>query len=113
VLNAAAHSIRRLVDSQGPGRQIKCCSALRRAETPRCRSWAARRSPGWTTRVSRAEKELVTCLPLLLQNQRLKIAHGLPDADMLINDMQNFRVKITLAANLSLAAASFASSTCR
>jgi hypothetical protein len=45
------------------------------------------------------KKELVTCLQLLLQQHRLAVASGLPDAEVLLRELQNFRVKITLAAN--------------
>jgi hypothetical protein len=45
------------------------------------------------------KKELVTCLQLLLQEHRLAVASGLPDVDVLLRELQNFRVKITLAAN--------------
>ncbi len=39
------------------------------------------------------KKDLVTCLQLLLQGRRLKVAKGLPDADLLSREMQNFRMK--------------------
>jgi hypothetical protein len=45
------------------------------------------------------KKELVTGLQLLLQSRRLKIASSLPDADILVRELANFRVKITAAAN--------------
>jgi hypothetical protein len=45
------------------------------------------------------KKELVTRLQLLLQGGRLKIARDLPFADILLTELQNFRVKITAAAN--------------
>lgn len=45
------------------------------------------------------KKELVTCLQLLLQGRRLKIARGLPDAEVLTQELMNFRIKITAAAN--------------
>ncbi|MFL5330038.1 MAG: hypothetical protein ACJ8C4_14125 [Gemmataceae bacterium] len=45
------------------------------------------------------KKELVTRMQLLLQARRLKVAATLPEADTLIEEMQNFRVKITMAAN--------------
>jgi hypothetical protein len=35
----------------------------------------------------------------LLQSRRLQIARSLPDADTLVRELENFRVKITLAAN--------------
>src|SRR5262249_22634138 len=45
------------------------------------------------------KKELVTCLQLLLQSQRLRIADALPEAATLVRELQTFQVKITLAAN--------------
>ena len=45
------------------------------------------------------KKELVTCLQLLLQGRRLKVARDLPDAGVLVRELENFRVKITPAAN--------------
>ena len=45
------------------------------------------------------KKELVTDLQVLLQSRRLKIARDLPDADILVREMENFKVKITAAAN--------------
>ena len=45
------------------------------------------------------KKELVTCLQLLLQGRRLKVASALPEAALLVQELSNFRVKITAAAN--------------
>jgi hypothetical protein len=45
------------------------------------------------------KKQLVTCLQLLLQNQRLRIPSSLPDAKLLTRELLNFQVKITPAAN--------------
>jgi hypothetical protein len=45
------------------------------------------------------KKELVTCLQLLLQSRRLRIARSLPEAETLVRELENFRVKITLAAH--------------
>jgi hypothetical protein len=45
------------------------------------------------------KKELVTSLQLLLQSRRLQIARTLPEAATLVRELENFRVKITLAAN--------------
>jgi hypothetical protein len=44
------------------------------------------------------KKELVSCLQVLLQSGRLKIAK-VPDRDVLIKELQDFRVKITVKAN--------------
>jgi hypothetical protein len=45
------------------------------------------------------KKELVACLQLLLQGRRLKVARDLPEASLLLQELANFRVKITAAAN--------------
>lgn len=45
------------------------------------------------------KKELVGILQVLLQNRRLHIASELPDAAVLVRELENFRVKITAAAN--------------
>jgi len=45
------------------------------------------------------KKDLVTCLQLLLQARRLLIARELPEADTLVEELQNFRVKITPTAH--------------
>lgn len=44
-------------------------------------------------------KELVTCLQVVMQARRLHIARSLPDAALLVRELQNFQVKITAAAN--------------
>jgi hypothetical protein len=45
------------------------------------------------------KKELVTCLQVVMQTRRLHIARSLPDAALLVRELQNFQVKITAAAN--------------
>jgi hypothetical protein len=45
------------------------------------------------------KKELVTCMQLLFENRRLRIARSLPEADTLVRELQHFQVKITLAAH--------------
>jgi hypothetical protein len=45
------------------------------------------------------KKDLVTCLQLLLQGRRLKIAKDLPDADLLLRELQNFRMKTVPLGN--------------
>jgi len=45
------------------------------------------------------KKELVSALQVLLQTHRIKIARSLPDAEVLAKELENFRVKITVAAN--------------
>ncbi len=43
------------------------------------------------------KRDLVSMLQVLLQNDWLKIAEGLPLAQVLVREMQNFRVKISLS----------------
>jgi hypothetical protein len=45
------------------------------------------------------KKELVSTLQVLLQSRRIKVAPSLPEARTLIEELSNFRVKITLACN--------------
>jgi hypothetical protein len=45
------------------------------------------------------KKELVTALQVVMQSHRLQIARGLPDAPVLVRELQQFQVKITAAAN--------------
>ncbi len=45
------------------------------------------------------KRDLVSTLQVLLQTQRLKVAQGLPDAAVLVQELLNFQVKITDAAN--------------
>ncbi|HEY8505548.1 MAG TPA: hypothetical protein VIL46_13270 [Gemmataceae bacterium] len=42
-------------------------------------------------------KELVTCLQLLLQQRRLRVAPALPEADLLVRELTTFRAKVTPA----------------
>lgn len=45
------------------------------------------------------KKELVGTLQLLLQTRRLQAARTLPDAAVLVKELENFRVKVTAARN--------------
>jgi hypothetical protein len=45
------------------------------------------------------KKELASVLQVLLQLGRLKIAKELPEAQALVRELENFKVKITIAAN--------------
>jgi len=45
------------------------------------------------------KKELVTCLQILMQSRRLRIARTLHDAAVLVRELQQFQVKITAAAH--------------
>lgn len=56
--------------------------------------------PGWSGGAQTVPKRLlVSHLQVLLQSRRLKIAPGLPDAEVLVRELQNFKVKITASAN--------------
>jgi hypothetical protein len=45
------------------------------------------------------KKELITALQVVMQGRRLQIARSLPDAATLVRELQQFQVKITVAAN--------------
>jgi hypothetical protein len=45
------------------------------------------------------KKILVRALQTVLQTQRLRIARALPEAELLMKELQNFRVRVTAAAN--------------
>ncbi len=45
------------------------------------------------------KRDLVSTLQVVLQTERLKVAKGLPDATILVQELLNFQVKITDAAN--------------
>ena len=45
------------------------------------------------------KRELVSNLAILFQSARLKISRALPEAPQLIEELQNFKMKITLAGN--------------
>jgi hypothetical protein len=45
------------------------------------------------------KKDLVGVLQVLLQERRIKVAPQLPEAPTLVRELQNFRVKVTAAAN--------------
>jgi hypothetical protein len=45
------------------------------------------------------KKELVSCVDARLQTRRLKIVPALPLAQLLEQELMNFKVKVTLAAN--------------
>ena len=42
------------------------------------------------------KRDLISALQVAFQNGQLKIAKGLPDADMLVRELTNFKVKINL-----------------
>jgi hypothetical protein len=45
------------------------------------------------------KRDLVCCLQVLLQARRLRVARSLPETKTLVRELENFRVKITEAAN--------------
>ncbi len=45
------------------------------------------------------KRDLVSTVQVYLQNQRLKIAEQLPEAETLIRELQNFQMRITDSAN--------------
>ncbi len=45
------------------------------------------------------KKELVSNLVIVFQADRLKIARALPEAPVLVEELQNFKLKITTAGN--------------
>ncbi len=45
------------------------------------------------------KRDLVATLQILLQGKRLLVADALPDAAVLLQEMLNFQMKITAAAN--------------
>jgi hypothetical protein len=45
------------------------------------------------------KKELVGTLQVMLQSRRLQVARTLPDAAVLVKELENFRVKVTAARN--------------
>jgi hypothetical protein len=56
----------------------------------------------WERGYARCPKQtLVATLQVLLQSQRLKVAPALPEAQTLVRELLNFRVKITMAAILT------------
>ena len=49
------------------------------------------------------KRDLVTGLQLLLQERRLKVAPGLPEAEMLVRELTAFRAMVTLNADADVA----------
>jgi hypothetical protein len=45
------------------------------------------------------KKELVAAVQVLLQSRRLHVARSLPDAPVLVRELENFRVKVTASAH--------------
>jgi hypothetical protein len=50
------------------------------------------------------KRDLAGGIQVALQTSRLKIAAGLPDTQVLVQELQNFRVKISLAGHDSYGA---------
>jgi hypothetical protein len=56
---------------------------------------------GW---VNVPKKDLVATTPVLLQQQRLRFARGLPETALLTSELQTFQVRMTASANETFAA---------
>lgn len=90
-----------VVDQTGVGRAVVDCFRLH----PKCPRLipvtitaghrAVQEPDGWKV----PKKELVAVLQVLLQTQRIAVAAGLREAETLKRELENFRVKITAAAN--------------
>jgi hypothetical protein len=48
------------------------------------------------------KKDLVSTVQVLLQSRRIKIAPALPDAQTLVQELLNFKLKVTISANDTL-----------
>lgn len=91
-----------LVDYTGVGRPV--VDALREARLPVTLIPVSITSGSTVTRGDDGsyrvpKRELVTTLQALLHSRRLTVAQGLAEADILIRELQAFRVKITASAN--------------
>jgi hypothetical protein len=99
-----------VVDYTGVGRAVgdMFCDAFEKGIT--CRYCPITITGGHTISPANAggfnvpKKELVSALQVVMQTRRLRIAPTLPEAELLVKELQNFRVKITLAANESFEA---------
>jgi hypothetical protein len=45
------------------------------------------------------KKDLVSAMQVLFQSRRIQVARSLPNADVLVKELESFRVKITMSAN--------------
>jgi hypothetical protein len=94
-----------VVDQTGVGRPVVNLfeDALRNRVT--CRMCAVTITAGHAATPNHAggvcvpKKQLVGALQVLLQTRRLHVARELPDAAVLVKEMEAFRVKLTAAAN--------------
>jgi hypothetical protein len=90
------------VDATGVGRAV--CDLFRAARMP-CGLVAITITGGLSVTgdgrggVHVPKKDLVACARVLLQTQRLRVARELALADVLVQELENFRVRITPAAN--------------
>ena len=100
-------SLALVVDQTGVGRPV--VDLLRQAGLP-CRLVSIMITAGqavtrveekvrWVTEVGFhvPKRDLVGCLAVLLQSERLRVAQELPEAQLLVQELLNFRVKISLA----------------
>jgi hypothetical protein len=90
------------VDATGVGRAV--CDLFRDARMP-CRLVPITITGGLSVTgdgrggVHVPKKDLVACPQVLLQARRLRVARELTLADVLVQELENFRVRITAAAN--------------
>ncbi len=54
---------------------------------------------GDTDKTNVPKRDLISVVQLLLQTERLKVAEELPDAKVLMQELRNFQMKITINAN--------------
>jgi hypothetical protein len=91
-----------VVDQTGVGRAV--VDMIRRAKvTPQLRpitiTGGHAVSPGKDQALHVPKKELVSCLQVLMQSRRFHVVPTLPNADVLVKELQNFKINITAAAN--------------
>jgi hypothetical protein len=99
-----------LVDQTGVGRSVVnlLMDGLRDRVT--CQFWPVviKAGRGMTMgeggEVQVARQELIGALQILLQSRRLQIPRSLPDAALLVEELQNFRAKVTAATTDTLEA---------
>jgi hypothetical protein len=90
------------VDATGVGRPV--CDLFRDARMP-CQLVPVTITGGLSVTgdgrggVHVPKKDLVACAQVLLQTRRLRVARELALADVLVQELENFRVRITPAAN--------------
>ncbi len=94
-----------ILDRTGVGRAVGDLFRAAQTDSERQRTTSVSITSG--TSINRADDggynvpkaELVSTTQVLLQTRRLRIAPSLPEAALLVEEFQNFKVKITAAAN--------------